>query len=165
LSASLRSNLSGGDERIDSDPTETREWIEALEGVIRVVGPDRALFLLNELGEHIRREGLRSSVQAYSAYRNTIPLDRQGVYPGDLAIEERITSIIRWNALAMVARANQAYGELGGHIASYASAAEIFDVGFNHFFRAPDADSGEIWCSISLIQLPGSTHVPFSNFD
>src|SRR5208282_4812143 len=74
----------------------------------------------------------------YSAYRNTIPLEKQGHYPGDLALEERLTSIIRWNALAMVARANRAYGELGGHIASYASAAEIFETGFNHFFRVGD---------------------------
>ena len=72
----------------------------------------------------------------YSAYQNTIPLEQQGAYPGDLALEERITAIMRWNALAMVVRANQAYGELGGHIASYASAAEIFEIGFNHFFRA-----------------------------
>ena len=83
----------------------------------------------------MRRKGLRSSIQPYSAYRNTIPVEQQGGYPGDLAMEERITSLIRWNALAMVVRANQAHGELGGHIASYASAAEIFEVGFNHFFR------------------------------
>jgi pyruvate dehydrogenase E1 component len=104
--------------------------------VIKEEGTDRALFLLDELEEQLRRRGVRASVQPYSAYRNTIPVDRQGPYPGDLAMEERITSLIRWNALAMVARANQAYGELGGHIASYASAAEIFEVGFNHFFRA-----------------------------
>jgi hypothetical protein len=109
--------------------------VESLYSVIREGGTERALFLLNELEEQIRRKGLRSSTQPYSAYRNTIPLDRQGPYPGDLALEERITSVIRWNALAMVVRANQAYGELGGHIASYASAAEIFEVGFNHFFR------------------------------
>jgi pyruvate dehydrogenase E1 component len=122
---------------IDSDPIETREWIESLDSVIQENGPERALFLLNELEEQMRRKGLRSSIQPYSAYRNTIPVARQGPYPGDLGMEERITSVIRWNALAMVVRANQAHGELGGHIASYASAAEIFEVGFNHFFRAP----------------------------
>jgi pyruvate dehydrogenase E1 component len=127
---------------VDADPAETRDWVESLDSVIRDEGPERALFLLTELEEQMRRKGLRSSTQPYSAYRNTIPVDRQGAYPGDLAIEERITSLIRWNALAMVVRANQAYGDLGGHIASYASAAEIFEVGFNHFFRAPSAQSG-----------------------
>jgi pyruvate dehydrogenase E1 component len=127
---------------VDLDPTETREWVDSLEAVINEAGTDRALFLLDELEDQLRRRGVRASVQPYSAYRNTIPLDKQGVYPGDLAIEERITSAVRWNALAMVVRANKAYGELGGHIASYASAAEIFEVGFNHFFRADGDKSG-----------------------
>jgi pyruvate dehydrogenase E1 component len=125
----------------DADPVETREWLESLESVLREAGPERARFLLDELEEQLRRKGLRSTVQPYSAYRNTIPLESQGAYPGDLTLEERLTSIIRWNALAMVVRANQAYGELGGHIASYASAAEIFEVGFNHFFRAGTQES------------------------
>jgi pyruvate dehydrogenase E1 component len=120
----------------DADPTETREWVESLESVLHEAGVERALFLLDELAQQLRSKGVRTWVQPYSAYRNTIPLDRQGAYPGDLAIEETLTSVMRWNALAMVVRANQAYGELGGHIASYASAAEIFEVGFNHFFRA-----------------------------
>ena len=119
--------------------------MESLESVITHEGTDRALFLLDELEEQLRRKGVRASVQPYSAYRNTIPVDRQGSYPGDLAMEDRITSVIRWNALAMVVRANQAYGELGGHIASYASAAEIFEVGFNHFFRAGgDGSAGDL---------------------
>jgi pyruvate dehydrogenase E1 component len=141
LNANLQNNLSRI-EHSDSDPIETREWIQSLDGVIRESSAERALFLLDELEEQMRRRGLRSSIQPYSAYRNTIPVERQGAYPGDLAMEERITSVIRWNALAMVVRANQAYGELGGHIASYASAAEIFEVGFNHFFRGMDGDSG-----------------------
>ncbi|HPF28046.1 MAG TPA: alpha-ketoglutarate dehydrogenase [Steroidobacteraceae bacterium] len=124
----------------DADPVETQEWLDSLESVIRAASPERALFLLNQLEEHMRRKGLRSSQQPYSAYRNTIPVERQGAYPGDLALEERLTAVMRWNALAMVVRANQAYGELGGHIASYASAAGIFEVGFNHFFRAPHAE-------------------------
>ena len=144
MNADIHSNLGSADQP-DPDPGETREWIESLDAVVRESSADRALFLLNELEEQMRRKGLRSSIQPYSAYRNTIPVERQGPYPGDLAMEERITSVIRWNALAMVVRANQAYGELGGHIASYASAAEIFEVGFNHFFRAPDADfSGDL---------------------
>jgi pyruvate dehydrogenase E1 component len=141
LNASLQSSFGRTTPSIDIDPTETQDWVDSLQSVIREEGSERALFLLNELEEQIRRKGLRSSTQPYSAYRNTIPVDRQGPYPGDLALEERITSVIRWNALAMVIRANQAYGELGGHIASYASAAEIFEVGFNHFFRAPSVES------------------------
>jgi len=129
----------------DSDPTETLEWVESLESVLNEGGADRASFLLGELEEQMRRKGVRASVQPYSAYRNSIPVDKQGPYPGDLAIEEKITSVVRWNALAMVVRANQAYGELGGHIASYASAAEIFEVGFNHFFHAGhDGTNGDL---------------------
>ena len=78
----------------------------------------------------------------YSAYQNSIPLERQATHPGDASMEERITAMVRWNALAIVMRANKAYGELGGHIASYASAAEIFEVGFNHFFRGDEWPNG-----------------------
>jgi pyruvate dehydrogenase E1 component len=141
LNASNRNAHGRADPRVDADPAETRDWVESLDSVIHNAGAERAIFLLDELEEQMRLRGQRSSIQPYSAYRNTVPLERQGAYPGDLAMEERITSVIRWNALAMVVRANQAYGELGGHIASYASAAEIFEVGFNHFFRAPSAES------------------------
>ena len=120
----------------DPDPTETQEWYDSFAGVIEREGAERGLFFLRRLEDYARDQGILPTQQAYSAYRNTIPVERQPLYPGDLALEERITSIMRWNALAMVVRANQAYGELGGHIASYASAAEIFEVGFNHFFRA-----------------------------
>ncbi|TMH28779.1 MAG: pyruvate dehydrogenase (acetyl-transferring), homodimeric type, partial [Betaproteobacteria bacterium] len=119
----------------DSDPEETGEWLAALQACVRDAGAERGLFLLERLEEQAQQLGIVPHVQPYSAYRNTIPVERQGRYPGDLAIEERLTAIVRWNALAMVVHANQAYGELGGHIASYASAAEIFEVGFNHFFR------------------------------
>jgi pyruvate dehydrogenase E1 component len=127
---------------LDIDRDETQEWLESLEAVVRDGGSERGQFLLKQLEQHARALGITSHVHPYSAYRNTIPIERQGPYPGDLAVEERITSIIRWNALAMVVRANQAYGDLGGHIASYASAAEIFEVGFNHFFRARDEQHG-----------------------
>jgi len=120
----------------DADPDETREWLEALDASVRAGGQARGQFLLKRLGEQAQHLGIVAHVPPYSAYQNTIPLEEQGPYPGDLALEERITSIVRWNALAMVVRANVAYGELGGHIASYASAAEIFEVGFNHFFHA-----------------------------
>jgi pyruvate dehydrogenase E1 component len=125
----------------DSDPQETEDWLAALDSVARHAGPERALFLLETLQRRAKEMRIISDIPAYSPYRNTIALEDQGPFPGDLAMEERITSIIRWNALAMVVRANRAYGELGGHIASYASAAEIFEVGFNHFFRGDDANS------------------------
>jgi len=123
----------------DADPDETREWLDALDASVRAGGKERGLFLLKKLEEQAQHLGIVAHVPPYSAYQNTIPLEEQGPYPGDLVLEERITSIMRWNALAMVVRANRAYGELGGHIASYASAAEIFEVGFNHFFHAGDA--------------------------
>jgi pyruvate dehydrogenase E1 component len=126
----------------DSDVVETREWLESFDALIHAQDATRALFLLRRLEEHAKELGLLAPAAPYSAYRNTLPLARQGQYPGDLALEERLTSIMRWNALAMVTRANKAYGELGGHIASYASAAEIFEVGFNHFFRAACPDHG-----------------------
>ncbi|MBK1615844.1 pyruvate dehydrogenase (acetyl-transferring), homodimeric type [Rubrivivax gelatinosus] len=129
----------------DTDPQETREWLEALQAVVADAGPERGLYLLEQLERQAQQLGVVSHVPPYSAYRNTIPLERQGAYPGDLRIEERLTAVLRWNALAMVVRANEAYGELGGHIASYASAAEIFEVGFNHFFRgSADGQSGDL---------------------
>src|SRR6204780_634112 len=126
----------------DSDIAETREWLESFDALIHAQDPARAVFLLRRLEARAMELGLLAAAAPYSAYRNTLPLPRQGQYPGDLAIEERLTSIMRWNALAMVTRANQAHGELGGHLASYASAAEIFEVGFNHFFQAACQDHG-----------------------
>ncbi len=128
----------------DTDPAETREWLDALDGVVRMAGRERAGFLLSALERRARELSIYSEALPFSPYRNTIPLERQPKFPGDLAMEERITAIIRWNALAMVVRANKAYGELGGHIASYASAAEIFEVGFNHFFRGDSGQGGDI---------------------
>ncbi|MBE8590931.1 alpha-ketoglutarate dehydrogenase [Pseudomonas sp. MAFF 301449] len=125
----------------DIDKQETLEWLDALESIARNAGSERVDFLLQRLDEHASHLGVHRSAHPYSQYQNSIALEKQPAFPGDLAMEERITSIIRWNALAMVARANKAYGELGGHIASYASAAEIFEVGFNHFFRADTAES------------------------
>jgi pyruvate dehydrogenase E1 component len=130
------SPASGETPECDNDPGETREWIESFDAVAHVQNPARALFLLRRLEKHAQERGLLAATAPYSAYRNTIPVERQGSYPGDLQIEEHLTAIMRWNALAMVVRANKAHGELGGHIASYASAAEIFEVGFNHFFEA-----------------------------
>ena len=110
-----------GDPQLDSVPGETAEWLEALDSTLLHCGPERAQFLLEQLQTHARELGLERGVQAFSAYRNTLSVEQQGAYPGDLELDERITSILRWNALAMVMRANHAYGDLGGHIASYAS--------------------------------------------
>jgi pyruvate dehydrogenase E1 component len=120
----------------DEDPQETREWLDALEGVVKLCGKERGLFLLHKLFDTAPQLGLAITFPNNTPYANTIPLERQSPYPGDLNVETRITAMVRWNALAMVVRANQAYGELGGHISSYASAADLFELGFQHFFRA-----------------------------
>ncbi|MBK8738977.1 MAG: alpha-ketoglutarate dehydrogenase [Betaproteobacteria bacterium] len=120
----------------DSDPGETAEWRDAFQALLAAHGPERARYILDELA--ILAQALRVGWQPAlnTPYVNTVAVEMQPVFPGDLAIEERLASLMRWNALAMVARANMAYGELGGHIASYASAADLFEVGFNHFFVA-----------------------------
>ena len=126
----------------DLDPVETREWIDALAAVAAKEGDTRAAFLLQRLTEAARGMGIDAPRGLTTPYRNSIGLEQQAPFPGDLAIEERITAIVRWNALAMVVRANRASAELGGHIASYASAADLFEVGFNHFFHGNDAPAG-----------------------
>lgn len=126
----------------DQDPQETDDWISALESVSKFAGPERARFLLEKIERRAKEMRIVTDIPPYSPYRNSISLADQPAFSGDIELEERITSIIRWNALAMVVRANMAYGDLGGHIASYASAAEIFEVGFNHFFRGDEAPSG-----------------------
>ncbi|MEM5385465.1 alpha-ketoglutarate dehydrogenase [Paraburkholderia phymatum] len=128
--------------RVDSDPQETAEWLAALDGVVQHVGIERAQYLFDRLAAHALSNGVASARVSVTPYANTIPVDRQPPYPGDLDTEERLAAALRWNALAMVVRANRAYGELGGHIASYASAADLFEVGFNHFFRGPDDARG-----------------------
>ena len=128
----------------DDDPSETGEWLDALDSVFRYAGGERAAFLLSSLARRAGELGVALNDAPVSPYQNTIPPEKQAPFPGDLALEERITAIMRWNALAMVMRANMAAGELGGHIASYASAAEIFEVGFNHFFRAGGDGGGDI---------------------
>ena len=126
----------------DDDASETREWLDALEGVLEREGPERAHFLLEALIDKARREGAHIPYSANTAYLNTIPPHQEEPLPGDAAIEERIRSYIRWNAMAMVVRANRGEGDLGGHIASYASVNTLMEIGFNHFWRAPTADFG-----------------------
>ncbi|MGK8436812.1 alpha-ketoglutarate dehydrogenase [Ectopseudomonas hydrolytica] len=134
-------HFSHGHPDLDADPVETLEWLESFQSV-QMHDPKRALYLLGRMDQFAKEQGLINSSTPYSSYRNTIPLEHQGAYPGDLVLEERLVAISRWNALAMVVQANKAYGDLGGHIASYASAAEIFEVGFNHFFQAPTPEHG-----------------------
>src|SRR5580698_270196 len=129
--------------REDSDPEETAEWLEALDAVVAHVGRERAQFLFDRLSAHAQSLGVESPGARITPYVNTISFDQQPRYPGNFELEERLAAALRWNALAMVVRANKAYGELGGHIASYASAADLFEVGFNHFFRAAAPDAGE----------------------
>ncbi|HDR9510193.1 pyruvate dehydrogenase (acetyl-transferring), homodimeric type [Burkholderia cepacia] len=128
--------------RADEDPQETAEWLDALDAVVAHVGRDRAQYLFDRLAEHARATGLASPRTPVTRYLNTIELAEQPPYPGDLDLEERLSAALRWNALAMVVRANRAYGELGGHIASYASASDLFETGFNHFFRAAATATG-----------------------
>ncbi|KJK22958.1 alpha-ketoglutarate dehydrogenase [Cupriavidus necator] len=125
-------------QQVDLDPIETTEWREAFIGLIQAYGPERGKYILDELARLARDQRVGWQPNLTTPYVNTISVDAQPKFPGDLAIEERLGSMMRWNALAMVVRANQAYGELGGHIASYASAADLFETGFNHFFRADD---------------------------
>ena len=120
----------------DLDPEETREWLDALRSVLEREGPDRANFLLDQLVHEARRAGAYIPYNANTAYLNTIPADREERSPGDPELEHRIRSLVRWNAMATVIRANKESSELGGHISSFASAATLYDVGFNHFFRA-----------------------------
>ncbi|MCG8057982.1 MAG: pyruvate dehydrogenase (acetyl-transferring), homodimeric type [Candidatus Thiodiazotropha taylori] len=123
--------------RPDIDPIETQEWLDALEAVLENEGVERAHFLIERLVDKARRSGAHLPFSANTAYVNTIPVTKQQRFPGDRAMERRIRSFIRWNAMAMVVQANRISTELGGHISSFASSATLFDVGFNHFFHAP----------------------------
>ncbi len=126
----------------DSDPAETREWLDALATLVHAGGAERARFMLNALQDEARRHALAWKPQRGSPHLNTVSLADQAPFPGQLETEQRLAAIMRWNALAMVVRANHRHGDLGGHIASYASAADLFEVGFNHFFHARGAGHG-----------------------
>ncbi len=120
----------------DAESIELQEWLESLDYVIAQNDPDRTLRLLAALESRAAKSGVRIPFTANTPYVNTIPADEQGPYPADRDIERRIKDIMRWNALAMVVRANRADGSIGGHISTYASSATLYEVGFNHFFRA-----------------------------
>ncbi len=125
----------------DTDPLETNEWLDALDGVLAHEGPQRAHFILEQLIEKARRSGAYLPYSANTAYINTIPVSAEEKSPGDHELEHRIRSYVRWNAAAMVLRANKD-SNVGGHIASFASAATLYDVGFNHFWHAPSDQHG-----------------------
>ena len=139
----------------DTDAEETQEWIDALDAVITKEGTARAHYLLEQLIDKARRSGAYLPYKLTTAYLNTIPAALEKPSPGDAAIEWRIRSLIRWNALAMVLRANRKTTELGGHIASFASAATLYDVGFNHFWHAPTKDHGGDLVYIQGHSAPG----------
>jgi pyruvate dehydrogenase E1 component len=126
----------------DLDPVETREWLDAFDSVLEFGGMDRAGFLLDELVDEARRTGAPVPYSATTPYLNTISPDREAPHPGDREIEHRIRSLIRWNAVAIVLRANKESSELGGHIASFQSAATLYDTGFQHFWHAPSHEHG-----------------------
>lgn len=126
----------------DIDPTETREWLESIDSVLGQHGPERAHFLLNQMIDFARRSGAYLPYRATTAYLNTIPTGRQPEYPGDRSLERRLEAYIRWNAMAMVLQANKVSTEFGGHISSYASSATLYEVGFNHFWRADTDQRG-----------------------
>jgi pyruvate dehydrogenase E1 component len=129
----------------DSDPLETREWLESIDSVLRVHGPERAHYLLERIIDYTRRSGAYLPFRQNTAYLNTIAAAQEKPYPGDRALERRIEAYIRWNAMAMVVQANRQSSEYGGHIATYASAATLYEVGFNHFWRAPtDGQPGDM---------------------
>ena len=129
----------------DLDPAETAEWLESLQYVLEAKGAERVKFLLSALDDAASRQGIELPFAINTPYINTIPVDRQPLYPGNREIERRIKSIIRWNAMAMVSRANHQHHGLGGHISTYASAATLYEVAFNHFFRGKgDNYTGDI---------------------
>ena len=126
----------------DIDPLETQEWLDALESVLDNEGEDRAHYLMTRLGELASRSGTPLPYAITTPYRNTIPVTHEARMPGDLFMERRIRSLVRWNALAMVMRTNQQDPDLGGHISTFASSATLYDIGFNYFFKAPTEEHG-----------------------
>jgi len=140
--ASSASNGTAAKPAPQPDPQETREWLDALDGVIEEEGRGRASELVQATVEHAALRGVRTPAAQTTPYVNTIPVEAQPHFPGDLTVEERLRHYTRWNAMAMVVRANKDGGDLGGHVASFSSAATLVDVGFNHFWRGPQYMNG-----------------------
>lgn len=127
---------------IDPDPQETRDWLDSLDGVINVEGNEKAVFLLRELNDHLRTRGIRPPDTTISPYANTISPEDAELMPADSITARNVAALVRWNAMAMVAKANKSSDALGGHIASYASCAVLYEVGINWFFKGYDAPNG-----------------------
>ena len=122
----------------DKDPTETGEWLDALDSVLKHEGRERVGFLIREMARHSLDHGVRLPPAITTPFRNTIPPSEEAPMPGDLFMERRIRSLVRWNAVAMVMRANDNDDGLGGHISSFSSSATLYDIGFNYFFRGTE---------------------------
>lgn len=157
--SALPDNLPAAGAANDADSGETREWLDALSAVIGAEGPDRAHFLLEQLIDHARQAGIEVPFSATTAYVNTIPPHQEERCPGNLEIEERLRAYMRWNAMAMVVKANRLDpadgGDLGGHISSFASVATMFGAGFNHFWHADTPDHGGDLLYIQGHSAPG----------
>ncbi|MBA3436003.1 MAG: pyruvate dehydrogenase (acetyl-transferring), homodimeric type, partial [Chloroflexi bacterium] len=123
----------------DRDPTETEDWTDSLDSVVDTAGPDRARFILYRLLKRARQRNIGLPALTQTRYINTISPEQEPPFPGDEQMELRIRRMVRWNAVAMVLRANTTSAGIGGHLATYASAATLYEVGFNHFFRGKDA--------------------------
>jgi len=139
----------------DVDPEETQEWLDALDSVLRTDGALRGHFLIEQLIDKARRSGAHLPYRATTAYLNTIPVSEEPPMPGEPGLEHRIRSLVRWNALAMVVQANRESSELGGHIATFASSATLYDVGFNHFWKGPEHADGADLIYIQGHSSPG----------
>ena len=126
----------------DLDPIETREWLDAFQAIARNEGHERAAFILQALLQQADVEGMAHDSVVTTPYRNTIKLHEEKQMPPDEGVAKRISALIRWNAVAMVVRAGQYASELGGHIATYASAATLYEIGFDYFFRGANAEHG-----------------------
>ena len=152
----------------DRDPQETEEWIESIAAIIDLKGEERARYLLQTLIREARTRNISIPLLTNSPYVNTIPPESESQYPGDEAIEKKIRRIIRWNAAMMVSKANKNFAGLGGHISTYASAASLYEVGFNHFFKGKENGIGDF-----IIQQPtfflnndfSSSFIEFGNSD
>ena len=145
------------------DGAEIQEWLESLDAVLQSSGPDVASYILERLRAHAKVVGIEIPFTANTPYVNTIPHQMQPDFPGDQPLERRIKSLVRWNAAAMVVRANQEEHNIGGHISTFASSATLYEVGFNHFFRARTDQSSKATPYISRDTLrPAFIPAPFS---
>ena len=129
---------------LDTDPQETKDWIDSIDALIDEKGAERTQFIIEKLIDFSRKSGVKIPFSLHTEYLNTISVNSQVLYPGNRSIERRIKSLVRWNAMAMVVRANKNNNGIGGHISSYASSATLYEVAFNHFFRGRNLNGGDL---------------------